>query len=210
LPIYSIGELGKLLQNKPELKGLNVTIPFKEVIISMLDDMTREAREIGAVNVIEFRRGKLIGHNTDAPGFIKSLNNHPLKSKINTALILGTGGASKAICYGLRSINVNYTVVSRKPAENEISYAHLRSMDISKFDLIVHCTPIGTFPRVDDKIDLSYSDLRKEQLLYDLIYNPRETAFLKEGKVRGCHTMNGEEMLINQAELSWAIWQRSE
>ena len=203
--IKQIDEIRDILNN-PQVKGLNVTIPYKEEIISYLGDLDPVAKEIGAVNVIKLEKDqRLIGYNSDYYGFIESLK--PLLNKtIKKALILGTGGASKAIAYALNQLGIHYTFVSRNPDFNELSYNDLDEDIITSYKLIIHCTPLGTHPNIENYPDIPYNHIGKNHVLYDLIYNPSETAFMKKGKERKAVVSNGMQMLILQAEKAWEIW----
>ena len=204
--ISSIDKFKDIISENSDLKGLNVTIPYKESIIPLLDRLNKEAKQIGAVNTIKFLRdGRIVGYNTDHYGFAKSLANLlPLNEK--TALILGTGGASKAIAYVLQAMGFEYQFVSRTKTENTLTYSELNRNIILNHCLIVNCTPIGTFPNVQDFPNIPYQYLTKDHLLFDLIYNPRETEFLKMGHAKGARVTNGLKMLEYQAKKAWAIW----
>jgi len=204
--LESLEEFPQLIKNTEGLKGLNVTIPYKEAIIPYLYKLDKEAEKIGAVNTIKFRKdGKLIGYNTDHYGFAKALADFfPIKEK--TALILGTGGASKAVQYVLDAMEFDYEVVSRKPTVDSIGYDSLSRDVMTDHLLIVNCTPLGTSPNVNDCPKIPYQYLTKDHVLFDLIYNPRETEFMKRGFVKGARVINGLKMLENQAKKSWRIW----
>ena len=202
----SILEFPKLLDSEPLLCGLNVTIPYKEDIIPYLDELNPIAKEIGAVNTICFRNGKLTGHNTDVVGFKKSILPLLLPTD-RKALVLGTGGASKAILYVLKELGIVPTRVSRNSAPGILTYPEISASVISDHQIIINCTPLGTFPDVDKKPPLPYAAFSKDHLIYDLIYNPERTAFLKEGESLGARISNGYSMLVEQAEASWALWQ---
>lgn len=191
------------------LKGCNVTIPYKESIFNYLDEIDRTASEIGAVNTIKFSSdGKLVGYNTDVVGFEKSLI-PLLKTHHTKALILGTGGASKAVAYVLKKIDIDYFKVSRNPKDNLVlTYADISNQLLNEYSLIINCSPLGTYPNINQKPMIPYQFLTSKHLLYDLIYNPVETAFLIEGKKRGTQVKNGLEMLELQAEESWRIWNK--
>ena len=194
---------------KKSLKGCNVTIPYKESIFNYLDEIDRTASEIGAVNTIKFSSdGKLVGYNTDVVGFEKSLI-PLLKTHHTKALILGTGGASKAVAYVLKKLDIDYFKVSRNPIDNlALAYADISNQLLNEYSLIINCSPLGTFPNINEKPMIPYQFLTSKHLLYDLIYNPVETAFLIEGKKRGTQVKNGLEMLELQAEESWRIWNK--
>ncbi len=196
----------KIISDTKNLKGLNVTIPYKELVIKHLDAIDEEAEKIGAVNTIKILdNNKLKGYNTDCYGFQKSLEAFlPLQQK--TALILGTGGASKAIAYVLQKLGFNYTQVSRKKTAHTLVYSELNETIIANNLLIINCTPLGTSPNINAYPPLPYQYLTKHHLLFDLIYNPSETAFLRNGKLQGANTTNGNKMLVFQAEKSWEIW----
>jgi shikimate dehydrogenase len=204
--IPSIEQFPKIISETPNLKGLNVTIPYKEEVIRFLNDLDETAQKIGAVNTIKIsENGKLKGFNTDFYGFQKSIENFlPLKKK--TALILGTGGASKAIAYALENLGFDFKFVSRKENSNSINYQSLNQALIENHLLIVNCTPLGTFPNIHEYPPIPYAFITENHLLFDLIYNPAETEFLKEGKIQGAKTANGLKMLELQAEKAWEIW----
>ena len=206
----SIDKLDDVIRNTPDLKGLNVTIPYKEDVIPILDDLNKRARKIGAVNTIRITRyQKLIGYNTDYYGFKNSLKPH-LKTHHKRALILGTGGASKAIAYALKKLDIKYDYVSRSEKESvKFLYSDLTDDIISSYNIIINCTPIGTFPDVNACPDIPYEAITENHILYDLIYNPEQTKFLSCGDMKGATTINGSEMLKLQAEKSWQIWNKS-
>lgn len=185
-----------------KINGLNVTIPYKEKIITYLDEVDKAASIIGAVNTIAKKDNKLIGYNTDYIGFIKSFKNN---LNFKNALILGTGGASKAIQYALNIKNINFDIGSRKNNKKYISY-DLINEKIKDYDLIINTTPLGTFPDVSKKPKINYNLINENHFCYDLIYNPEKTSFLKECEKKGARIMNGLEMLKSQAEESWIIW----
>ncbi len=206
--LNDISEFTQILADNPNLKGLNVTIPYKESIIPYLDEISNKALKIGAVNTIKIsKKGKLKGYNTDCYGFLKSLK-PLLKNKPEKALILGTGGASKAVYYALRELKIETQFVSRNPEEGVLSYQQLTPAIFHSHLLVVNTTPLGTFPHVDQKPDLDYSLFTDKHLVYDLIYNPEVSAFLKEAQTRGAQIKNGLEMLELQAEKSWKIWNK--
>ena len=185
-----------------KINGLNVTIPYKEKIITYLDEVDKAASIIGAVNTIAKKDNKLIGYNTDYIGFIESFKNN---LNFKNALILGTGGASKAIQYALNIKNINFDIGSRKNNKKYISY-DLINEKIKDYDLIINTTPLGTFPDVSKKPKINYNLINENHFCYDLIYNPEKTSFLKECEKKGARIMNGLEMLKSQAEESWIIW----
>ncbi len=195
-----------LYHREDEFKGLNVTIPYKEAIIKYLDEVDDEAQKIGAVNTVKITdENKLVGYNTDMFGFQKSIE-PLLKSHHKKALILGTGGASKAIAYVLKKLNIDFKSVSRTERENSFTYEMLDAEIMNDYSIIVNCTPIGTHPNIEDSPVIPYQFITDKHLLYDLIYNPAETKFLQEGKKQGASIKNGLEMLELQAEKSWEIW----
>ena len=211
--IKGIDELPEVLATNPELRGLNVTIPYKEKVLSFLDYISVEARAIGAVNVIRVdHKGDdvvLKGYNSDVIGFTKSIE--PLLETFHRkALILGTGGASKAINYGLKSLGLETVLVSSFERPGTIQYKDITPDVVKEYNVIVNCTPSGMFPHYDECPDLPYEALDNHNLLYDLIYNPDETLFMKKGRERGAQTKNGLEMLLLQAFASWDFWNGDE
>ena len=210
ISITTIEELDSIIKNTPNLKGLNVTIPYKEDVIPILDGLNKRARKIGAVNTIRITRyQKLIGYNTDYYGFKNSLKPH-LNKHHKRALILGTGGASKAVAYALKKLKIQYDYVSRTEKEGvKFLYTDLTEDIISSYNIIINCTPIGTFPDVNQCPDIPYDAITEKHILYDLIYNPEQTKFLSCGDIKGATTINGLEMLKLQAEKSWKIWNKS-
>ena len=203
----AIDHLRTFVLQHPDLQGFNVTIPYKKEILPLLDELDPEAEQIGAVNTVRVLRDgsviRLIGYNTDVEGFRLSLAGTPLPSR---ALILGTGGAAAAVTFVLRQLDVTCLTVSRHPNEKQISYAQLTPDIIRQHPLIVNCTPVGMFPHVMDCPPLPYEAITAKHFLYDLIYNPEETPFLREGRLRGARTQNGLPMLRLQAEAAWKIW----
>lgn len=204
-PLEKIDDFIALCDSYKNLAGLNVTIPYKEKIILFLDQLSEEAAEIGAVNTIKFIDGKKIGYNSDCYGFEMSLR-PMLKPHQASALILGTGGASKAVEYVLKKLNIHYQYVSRKKSGTAISYDDLNESIIQHSTIIINTTPIGMYPNVDAAPQIPYQFIGESHLLYDLVYNPEKTQFLKEGELRSAQTKNGLEMLYLQAERSWEIW----
>ncbi|MBX3163768.1 MAG: shikimate dehydrogenase [Bacteroidetes bacterium] len=206
--LETISDVKKLISETPDLKGFNVTIPYKETIMPFLDNLSEEAKSIGAVNCVLISNKKRIGYNTDVYGFSQSIkpfldNNH------QRALILGTGGASKAVAYALQKTGVEvYFVTSSqtKKTSNTFFYSEINDVVMNAFKLIVNTTPLGMFPNVDDAPNLPYRLFTPQHLAYDLIYNPDQTLFLKQAKERGAITVNGLSMLQLQAEKSWEIW----
>lgn len=206
-PLETIDAFPDLLQQYPALKGLNVTLPYKEKVIPFLDSLSQSALAVQSVNCIQFSQGKTIGHNTDITGFEKALNNFLPKNFQSQALILGTGGASKAVAAVLKRKNIAFRFVSRKKTSDALVYTDLNESIISLSHLIINTTPLGMWPNVNTKPELPYSSITKSHFLFDLIYNPEETLFLYTGKSQGATVTNGQEMLIEQAEASWQIWQ---
>ncbi|MEQ6118126.1 shikimate dehydrogenase [Reichenbachiella sp. MALMAid0571] len=204
-----ISEFPKLItSHKGALKGLNVTIPYKKEVMFFLDELDSIAERIGAVNVVKINsNGSLKGFNSDYYGFRSSLENWLSHTNLK-ALILGTGGASNAVRTALEDLKIPFQHVSRNEDENRITYNDIKQNPqiLKDHKLIINTTPLGTFPDVDQKPDLPYSQLTEEHYLYDLVYNPEVTAFLAEGKSAGAKTKNGSDMLILQAEKSWEIW----
>jgi len=190
---------------KTDLGGFNVTIPYKSEIIQHLDEVDPVAFEIGAVNTVVRIEDGWKGYNTDYIGFKDSLSLFQDRD-INKALILGTGGASKAVAKALDDLDIPYNTVSRTPAESEWAYDRLTKDNFKKFGLIINTTPLGSFPKVDEKPPIPYEHLSEGQILYDLVYNPEVTAFMREGMRKNCPVKNGYEMLSLQAEESWKIW----
>jgi shikimate dehydrogenase len=211
-PIESISELKELLSKDPLLAGLNVTIPYKQQVMEYLDEIDSDAAEIGAVNTIKITRTAkktfLKGYNTDAYGFSESLKKviQPIHKK---ALILGTGGASKAVAWVLKSLNIEYTFVSRK-AKNIycIEYSGLTSQIIKENTIIINTSPVGMYPNTLFSPEIPYDAITDKHILYDLIYNPEETLFLKNGATKKATTLNGLPMLYLQAEKAWEIWNK--
>ena len=205
--IDSLDKLQLIVSDK-KLIGFNVTIPYKEEIIHHLDSINNEANTIGAVNTVAINSlGKLIGFNTDCWGFAESLRPH-LKANHNKALILGTGGAAKAIAYVLKQFGISFKYVSRKQSDEVlINYKQLNSEIIESHKLIINCTPIGTYPNIDYAPEIPYEFISEQHILFDLIYNPEKTLFLKKGEDKGAKTINGYEMLVLQAERAFQIWQ---
>ena len=187
------------------IKGLNVTIPYKEEIIELVNKIDPIAKKIGAINTIKIHDKDIIeGYNTDYIGFVMSLKN--IISNQKKALVLGTGGASKAIIFGLSSIGIESTIVSRNKREGVISYSELNKKVIEENTIIINCTPLGTFPEVQECPKIPFEFLSSNHICYDLIYNPEKTKFLLESEKMGATIINGKKMLENQANESWKIW----
>ena len=207
--IPTIENLQEILASTPNIKGLNVTIPYKQKVISFLDYVSPEARAIGAVNVIRVEhKGKdiiLKGYNSDVIGFTQSIE-PLLESFHKKALVLGTGGAAKAINFGLKSLGLETVLVSRFERPGTVMYKNLTADDIHEYNVIVNCTPCGMYPHTNECPDLPYEAMDSHTLLYDLIYNPDETMFMHKGRERGATVKNGLEMLLLQAFASWEFW----
>lgn len=202
--IANIEDIALVFENQNQ--GYNVTIPYKESIIPFLDKLNEDAQEIAAVNTIKIHKdGTLEGFNTDFYGFYKSLK-PLLKPHHKKALILGTGGASKAVAFALKKLNIEYLFVSRIPKVNEISYNEISKKVFEEATIIINTTPIGTFPDVENSPDIPYSLFTENHIAYDLIYNPQETKFLQKAKEKKAIVINGFEMLVFQAEKAWEIW----
>jgi shikimate dehydrogenase len=203
--IPSIEEFPEIIKNHPELGGLNVTIPYKQQVMQYLDELSPEAKEIGAVNVVKVGE-KLKGYNSDVIGFVNSIK-PLLKAHHKKALILGTGGASKAIRYGLaEKLGMETLFVSRSAREGIITYEDVNAEVLKEYEVIVNCSPVGMFPHVDECPTLPYEAMNENHLLYDLVYNPLETLFMKKGAAQGATVKNGLEMLHLQAIASWEFW----
>ena len=221
IEIENISDIIPFVKENKDLKGFNVTVPYKEEIIPYLDEIDSVAKEVGAVNTVKvYEDGKLKGFNTDVIGFEELLKKTPshqdTKSpSINEALILGSGGASKAVQYVLRKENIPYKIVSRafKPevrnVELEVSYVEINSTGFLPYSIIINTTPVGMFPNVNECLELPYSTIESRHIFIDLIYNPEETLFLKNARLKGASTYNGLKMLHEQAEASWRIWNNS-
>lgn len=204
-PIESIELLPGLVKSIDNLCGLNVTIPYKEKVLRYLSGKSEVVEQTGACNCIRVQQGKLYGHNTDVIGFRRSLESS-FPDLPDTALILGTGGAAKAVEYVLRQLKISYRNVSRKPSVNNLSYEQVNTDLLSKTKLIINTTPLGMQPHITEAPPIPYEAIGKDHCLFDLIYNPAETLFLRKGLVQGARIKNGLDMLIIQAEESWKIW----
>lgn len=204
-PLAQIEAFKTLVQSQ-NLTGLNVTIPYKESIIPFLDELSEEAKVIGAVNTIQFKENKLIGHNTDAYGFHQSIKPF-LTNRHERALILGTGGASKAVSYVFKSLGIDVITISRNPNGNkQFSYSDINEHMLNACKVIVNCTPLGTSPNVNEFPPIPFEFLTDEHLVVDLIYNPEETAFLRQAKEHSATILNGYAMLQQQALKAWEVW----
>lgn len=204
---YDISSISELLEviNDTKIKGLNVTIPYKESVIELLNHIDPIAKKIGAVNTIKIdKQNKLLGYNTDYIGFKQSLESNISNQK--RALILGTGGASKAIVYALKTLNIKTLLVSRKNREECITYEDVSNQIINDHTIIINCTPLGTYPNIEECPKIPYQYITERHLCYDLIYNPIKTKFLILSEKKGASIINGNEMLENQAMESWKIW----
>ncbi|GHT39315.1 shikimate 5-dehydrogenase [Bacteroidia bacterium] len=218
--IPTIKDFKEVIKNNPNLKGLNVTIPYKEQVIPFLNGVDSDAKAIGAVNVIKFNRTKgklkLIGYNSDITGFKESIAANIEAGNHQKALILGTGGAAKAVFQGLKQLGVTSTFVSREKApchcglspQIPLTYSDLTPEVMTAYTVVVNCTPVGMWPHVDECPNIPYNLLTDRHLLYDLLYNPNETLFMKHGLEHGATVQNGLEMLLLQAFTGWQIWQK--
>jgi shikimate dehydrogenase len=208
-PIENIEKFPELVKNTPGLSGLNCTIPYKQDVKKYLNEIDDTAEKIGAVNTIKIFRDKggfyLKGFNTDCYGFQSALKEH-LATYHKNALVLGTGGSSKAVVYVLNKLGIDFKYVSRRKGDDILDYESLNEEIISNHKLIINTTPLGMSPDISGKPALPYNYISDKHYLFDLVYNPEETAFMKEGKKRGAKTKNGLEMLFGQAEKAWEIW----
>lgn len=205
-PIGSAAEIKNLIKADPTLEGLNVTIPYKQSVLTYLDDSGKLPPGLSACNCIRIKEGRTIGYNTDVIGFERSLL--PLLKEYHTgALVLGNGGAAEAVKFVLKKLQLNYKIVSRKIHDDaDLTYGDLAESVIGQNKLIINTTPLGTFPNINECPDIPYRFLTSEHLLYDLVYNPEKTLFLQKGEVLGATIKNGYEMLVLQAEENWRIW----
>jgi shikimate dehydrogenase len=206
--ISKIEKFPEIIASNLDLKGLNVTIPYKETVIPYLNKLSKKATQIGAVNVIRFtKKGKLKGCNSDYYGFKKTLK-PLLQPHHKRALILGTGGAAKAVAFALEELDILFTYVSREKEENNIDYKRINLTTFDNYQIVINCTPLGTFPKTEEFPDIPYEFFTNKHIAFDLIYNPEETLFLKKAKSFGAITKNGMDMLIHQAEKAWRIWNK--
>jgi len=203
--LENIEQLAELLKQNPDLKGLNVTIPYKEEVIPYLNFKNDIVSKIKACNCIKISEGQLHGFNTDVIGFKQSLENF-LQPQHTKALVLGTGGSAKAVYYALESLNIEYKIVSRTKTSNTLTYEEVNAQLLEECKLIINTSPVGMYPHMDDAPKIPYQHLHSQHLLFDLIYNPAKTKFLQLGEDRGASICNGSEMLVLQAEESWRIW----
>jgi len=208
-PLANIEEMQDLIRTEKDLAGLNVTIPYKSQVIRYLDEISDDASEIGAVNVLKIKRfgsnPKITGFNSDISGIRDSLL-FLLRHDITKSLVLGTGGSSKAVCYVLEKLSVEYTLISRKVKPGCLTYQDLDHEIIQSHRLIINTTPLGMYPDTESRPDINYDFIGKDHILFDLVYNPILTTFLRLGKERGAVVLNGLKMLYRQAERSWEIW----
>ncbi|WP_289039808.1 shikimate dehydrogenase [uncultured Zobellia sp.] len=204
----AIEEIQDVLDNNSDIKGMNVTIPYKQEVMPFLTELDPEAEKIGAVNTIQFSKKGLKGFNTDAYGFKNAMAPF-LKPHHTKALILGTGGASKAVAYVLGELGISFIFVSRNPGKNKISYDQVTEEVLKEHTILINCTPLGTHPNIEQRPALPYEFITDQHFLFDLIYNPEKTAFLAAGEAKGAQISNGLRMLELQADRSWEIWQES-
>lgn len=204
-PISSIDQFPQLLKDVAGLEGLNVTIPYKEEVLPYLHHQSAAVKEIGACNCIKIKDGELTGYNTDVLGFRQSIEPF-LKPHHQQALVLGTGGAAKAVVWVLKQLGIGYKYVSRKNADNMLRYEDLDESVMQQYQLVINTTPLGMQPNVHDKPSLPYQYITNHHLCYDLVYNPEKTTFLQLAEERGATIKNGGDMLVIQAEESWKIW----
>ncbi|MES2629507.1 MAG: shikimate dehydrogenase [Bacteroidota bacterium] len=208
-PIEFPDQLENILAAERALEGINVTIPHKETIIALLDELSEEAQAIGAVNCIKITNGIKKGYNTDAFGFHQSIKPF-LEPQHDRALILGTGGASKAVAFILQKIGIDYLFVSREAKDpSAVSYSQLNEMAIRQHKFIINTTPLGTYPNLDQSPDIPYEFLTPDHFVVDLVYNPEQTLFMQKAAANGAMTLNGYSMLQQQAEKSWEIWNQA-
>ena len=208
--IATIEEFPKLIASLgSSLAGLNVTIPYKQAVIPYLDGLDETAEKVGAVNVIKpTASGALIGYNSDLIGFTNSFQKFVPNTAGKQALVLGNGGAAKAVCVALENLAIPYKLVSRRESADTITYSELSEARMNQYQIVVNTTPLGMYPNVEDAPALPYQALPTESYLYDLVYNPEETLFMRKGLAQGAKAKNGLEMLHGQAEAAWEIWQR--
>ncbi|PVY43973.1 shikimate dehydrogenase family protein [Pontibacter virosus] len=204
--LSDIAELPNLLAREPELVGLNVTVPYKEVVIPYLHELDSSAACIGAVNTIKLEGGRSKGYNTDFLGFRDTLRQFYPAGEGARALVLGTGGAAKAVWAALEELAIPYTSVSRNPTQNQLHYEAITSEVLQAYPLIINTTPLGMAPDTDRAPAIPYEALRPGHYLYDLVYNPEETLFLQKGRLAGARILNGLPMLHAQADAAWGIW----
>ncbi|MDE6140237.1 MAG: shikimate dehydrogenase [Alistipes sp.] len=206
--LADIADLESLLSTVSDLRGLNVTIPYKQAILPYLDSISLEAKDVGAVNCIDICRGRMTGYNTDVEGIRSTLTALTSGRMPHAALILGSGGASKAVQFVLSQWDIPYSLVSRDSAKGNLTYDELDAEVMRAHDLIVNTTPLGMWPNVTDAPRLPYESLSHKHMIFDLIYNPEQTALMQLASARGAAVAGGMEMLVVQAEASWRIWNR--
>lgn len=208
IELDDVSEIISFVKENKDLKGFNVTVPYKEKIIPYLDDIDNVAKEVGAVNTVKvYNNGMLKGFNTDVIGFEKLLESTRLQDYKTTSLIFGSGGASKAVQYVLRKNNIPFKIVSRNVDLGiKISYDEINSTGFSPYSLVINSTPVGMFPNVNEYLELPYSTITSQNIFIDLIYNPAETVFLEKARLKGAAVFNGLTMLYEQAEAAWKIW----
>lgn len=202
--IENISEIEEIFEIK-NLAGLNITIPYKEKVIPYLNELTDTAQQIGAVNTVVFKNKKTVGHNTDIVGFENALKLF-IGTSSKKALVLGSGGASKAVKFVLKKNKIDLITVSRNPKKNEMNYDDINQKMINNYPLIINCTPLGTKPKIEEAPNIPYNYIGPENYLFDLIYNPIQTKFMRIGLEKGAKVCNGYHMLIQQAEASWKLW----
>ncbi len=204
--LYELPEIGAVATLPPDICGFNVTIPYKREIIPLLDEVSPEAQAVGAVNCVKCAEGRRVGYNTDVVGIRKSLDQLIGCESDVKALVLGTGGASQAVQYVLAERNIEFLIVSRDRGRGNISYEDITPEMVAEYRLIINATPVGMYPHVEQAPALPYDALTSANLLFDTIYNPARTEFLRRGELVGAHTINGDAMFVAQAEASWQIW----
>jgi shikimate dehydrogenase len=207
-PLQTVEELKKLLNENPELCGLNVTVPYKEKVMKFLSDIDNDAKKIGAVNVIKIQNGKLVGYNTDSDAFYETLEKWFPKIENTKALVLGSGGSSKAVRQALRKLSIPFQIVSREKTSGDLTYQELEQNGslLTATPLIINTTPLGMSPDANAFPPINFELINSSHYVYDLIYNPARTVFLQKAEMRGANIKNGLEMLHIQAEKAWAIW----
>jgi len=212
-PIESIGRLPELLRDNPDVCGLNVTIPYKTSVLEYVDVTDPAVIDIGAANVLKIKkiegRPRIIGYNSDTYGIRESVMPY-ISQNLKSALILGTGGSSKAVAYTIKKLGLSVTMVSRKRNPGFIRYSEITASVIAKTDMIINTTPLGMFPDITSCPEIDYDLLNDHHILFDLVYNPEMTEFLIRGKERGCKIISGLQMLYSQAERSWEIWNNND
>ena len=208
IELDDVSEIISFVKENKDLKGFNVTVPYKEKIIPYLDDIDNVAKEVGAVNTVKvYNNGMLKGFNTDVIGFEKLLESTRLQDYKTTSLIFGSGGASKAVQYVLKKNNISFKIVSRNVDLGiKISYDEINSTGFSPYSLVINTTPVGMFPNVNEYLELPYYTITSQNIFIDLIYNPAETLFLEKARLKGAAVFNGLTMLYEQAEAAWKIW----